>query len=308
MVPQGITRVVVKERDRVAAAGHAAGRRLPADRRSLHGDRPARPHRDLASRHPPAARRGPRAASRGASSPRIGSPRSKGCIAWRCSRRNSSPSKNLVLRVGRFRAAPAGRRCVRRRNARGRHRDGAARRRHDGVSADAEGRTRPAEVVRRHRIARDAVHLRVRAHQPVRVRAARRPATCSQPVALDSRAYRRGLAVFDDGRAEVVQPRPQRLEPRRLVAAAAARRLRRRGQDAPLRRPHLRAIERRGRRRHVVPPRRASATSAPTRRSRSCRAAGASTTRTTTSITTSSTTTSMRRSIPSATGWKARRG
>ena len=38
-----------------------------------------------------------------------------------------------------------------------------------------------------------------------------------------------------------------------MVAAAAAGRLRRRGEDAPLRRSHLRAIERRGGRRHAVP-------------------------------------------------------
>ena len=60
MVPQGVTRVVVKERDRAAAAGRAAGRRLPPDRRSLHRDRRARPHRDVAPRHPPPARRRPR--------------------------------------------------------------------------------------------------------------------------------------------------------------------------------------------------------------------------------------------------------
>ena len=168
--------------------------------------------------------------------------------------------------------------------------------------------TRPAEAVRRHRGARNAVHLRVRAHQSRSSSSSASPTTMLEPVALDSRAYRRGLAVFEEGvpksfnldlsdlSRDVWSLLPQ---PGDFVAEV---------QDAPLRRPDLRAIERRGRRRHDVPARAASATSAPTRRSRSCRAAAASSTKTTTSTTTCSTTTSTRRSIPSASGWKAGRG
>ena len=107
-----------------------------------------------------------------------------------------------------------------------------------------------------------------------------------EPVTLDSREFRRRARRVRRGSAEVVQSRPERPEPRRLVAAAAAGRLRRGSADAPLRRSHLRAIERRGGRRHALPARRESETSRPTPRSRSCRAAAASSTRTTTSTTT----------------------
>ena len=168
--------------------------------------------------------------------------------------------------------------------------------------------TRPAEAVRRRRGARDAVHHRVRAAStPSNSSSACRTAML-EPVTLDSRDVPPRPGRVRRGRAEVVQSRPERPEPRRLVAAAAAGRLRRRGEDAPLRRPDLRAIERRGRRRHAVPAGAQAQHLRPTRRSRSCRAAAASSTKTTTSTTTCSTTTSTRRSFPSASGWKAGRG
>ena len=50
-----------------------------------------------------------------------------------------------------------------------------------------------------------------------------------EPVALDSRALSPRPGRVRRGRAEVVQPRPERPEPRHVVAAAAAGRLRRRG-------------------------------------------------------------------------------
>jgi hypothetical protein len=46
-----------------------------------------------------------------------------------------------------------------------------------------------------------------------------------EPVTLDSRAYRRGLAVFDENVPKSFNLDSERSEPRRVVAAAAARRL-----------------------------------------------------------------------------------
>ena len=76
-----------------------------------------------------------------------------------------------------------------------------------------------------------------------------------EPVTLDSRAYRRGLDVFDEDVPKSFNLDLSDLSRDVVVAAAAAGRLRRRSQDAALRRSDLRAIERRGRRRDAVPAR-----------------------------------------------------
>ena len=150
----------------IGAAGHAAGRRLPARRRSLHGDRPARPHRDVASRHPPSARRRTRPPA--VAHPRRGSPRvDRRAASPRAASGETVRGEEPGAEGDRFRAAAAVRRCLRRGNAGRRDRDRAARRRHDGLPAGAEGRERAAEAVRRRRGARDAVHLGVRPPQPV---------------------------------------------------------------------------------------------------------------------------------------------
>ena len=76
-------------------------------------------------------------------------------------------AKNLVLKAIDFELRlPAGDVFVAE-TPEGRDRDGADRRGHDGVSARAQGREGPAEVVLRRRGARDAVHDRLRPHQPV---------------------------------------------------------------------------------------------------------------------------------------------
>ncbi len=197
MVPQGITRVVVKERDRAALQGTLPGEgyRLVVEVFMETGARGRiatwrldirRPRGDDLGRQPW------RILSRGSARVDRG-PASTGAAAGETVRGEEPGAAR-----GRFRAAPAGGRGVRRGDAGRRHGDGAARRRHDGVSADAEGRTRPAEVVRRHRIARDAVHLRVRAPQSVRDSSSASPATCCNRWRSTARAYRRGLSVFED--------------------------------------------------------------------------------------------------------------
>ena len=77
----------------------AARRRLSARRRSLHGDRPARPHCDVAPRHPPPARRRHRPPAVAHPRPRIGSRRSKGCTGSRCIPEKQFAAKNLVLKA-----------------------------------------------------------------------------------------------------------------------------------------------------------------------------------------------------------------
>ncbi len=127
-----------------------------------------------------------------------------------------------------------------------------------------------------------------------------------EPVALDSRAYRRGLAVFEDSVSksfnldlsdlsrDVWSLLPQ---PGDFVAEVKTRRF----DDLTYARSSGEAEDvtmfQRGRKRNICAY--ASEQKLP--------AAAASTTRTTASTTTSSTTTSMRRSIRSASGWKARR-
>ena len=119
-----------------------------------------------------------------------------------------------------------------------------------------------------------------------------------EPVTLDSRAYRRGLAVFDEGvpksfnldlsdlSRDVWSLLPQ---PGDFVAEVKTRRF----DDLTYARSSGEAEDvtlfQRGAQAQHLPP---------TRPNRSCRAAAASSTRTTTSTTTSSTTTSMPRSIP----------
>ena len=177
MVPQGITRVVVKERDRSALQGTLPGEgyRLVVEVFMETGPRGRiatwrldirRPRGDDIGRQPWRILAEDRLAS------------IEGLHRLALHPEKQFAAQQPRAQGDRFRAAAAGGRCVRRRNAGGRDRDRAGRRRHDGVPAGAEGREGPAEAVRGHRDARDAVHHGLRPHQPVRIRAARRRRRC----------------------------------------------------------------------------------------------------------------------------------
>ena len=116
--PQGVTRAVVKERDRAPLAGTLPGEGYRLIVEVFIETGAARAHRHLAPRHPPAARRRPRAAAVARSSPKIAWRRSRACIVWRSTPSSSSRRATSSLQLGRFRAAAAGRRCVRGRRRR----------------------------------------------------------------------------------------------------------------------------------------------------------------------------------------------
>ena len=171
MVPDGVTRGVVRERDRTAAAGRAAWRGLQPDRRRLRRNRRARSHRHVAARHPPAARHDRSSAvarrrrrealdRRRAASPVAASPTSSSRSATSSSTRSIS---TCGCRAGDVFVAETAEGVT------------ALVLLGDGtmvVHAGAVGGAPAAEALRRHRDARDAVHRGLRAPQPVRVRRA----------------------------------------------------------------------------------------------------------------------------------------
>ncbi len=285
MVPQGITRVVVKERDRSPLFGALPGEgyRLVTEVFMETGPRGRIATWRLDIRRPRGEDIGPQP-WRIVSEDRLSSVEGL--------HRLVAPSRPPVHRAQpgrarrRLRAAAARGRRLRRRDAGRRHRARPPRRGHDGVPARAEGGARTAEDLlpasRRSRRPFTAAFVRLNPFEfEQTIAAGMLEPVDARPARLPARAggvRRRG--------GQVVQPRPERPEPRYVVAAAAAGRFRRRGAHAAVRRDHLRARGRRARGRHDVPARRASATSRRTPRRRSSRAAAASTTRTTSPSTT----------------------
>ena len=229
MVPQGITRVVVKERDRSALQGTLPGEGYRLIVEVFIETGAARPHRDVASRHPPAARRRHRPPA--VAHPRRRSPRvdRRTASSVAAPARNSSRRKNLVLKSIDFELRlPAGDVFV------AETPEGVTalvlrRRRHDGRSSPGRRKSAASSSLFAGAEALETPFTdRVRPPQPVRIRAARGRRHAGAGGARQPRVPARPERVRRR-RAEVVQSRSERSEPRRLVAAAAARRLRRRG-------------------------------------------------------------------------------
>ena len=161
-------------------------------------DRAARPHRDLASRHPPPARgrdRPPAVAHPRARPPRVDRRTASSVAPHREAVRGAQPRAE----VDRFRAAGPGRRCLRGRDAGGRDRAGDRRRRHDAVSTRRRRKSAGSSACSAGGESLEtpftAAFVRLNPFE-FEQRVAR---GMLEPAALDPRAFRRGLAVFDEG-------------------------------------------------------------------------------------------------------------
>ena len=264
MVPQGVTRAVVRERDREPLDRRAARRGLSAHRRRLHRNRRARAHPHVAPRHPAAARldRAPAVAHRRRGEAvvdrRPASPRA-------CTRRSSSPHATSCIQSVDFELRlPAAT------SSSPKPREGVTR---WCWSATARCRSRPGRRKSAGRCGSSPAPTRSRRRSPPSSCGSTRSSSTSSCKRQSprrrrsiTRALRRAQTIFDEEVGKSFQPRPARPQPRQLVAAAASRRLPRRSPHAPLRHADLRALDWRSRGRHALSSRPRSATSRPTRR------------------------------------------